>query len=290
MLKGYEIFNEKKYYNSAKKAINWLKNIQNKDGSFFDLNKNKQVFDGGQILIGFNYVYKNYKEIQIKDNLIKVANWLCEVQETNGSWVKFAYNNLAHSYYSRVGSAILEAGILLENEEFIQKGKKNINWVISNQMKNGFFKYASFDKNTAYLHTIVYILEGLIKAYKLLNDDIILKSILKNSDKFLELSQNGILCSQYNEEFECVNSEKCLTGVAQWAGVCKDIYDITKNTKYLKEYQKNINFLKSHQFISKNRNLDGGIAGSLGLNGKYMKYSIPNWAVKFFVDSLIKGV
>ena len=288
MLEGYKLFDEKKYYNSAKKAINWLQKIQNKDGSFNDLNGQKQVFDTGQILIGFNYVYKNFKEFDIKENLIKSAEWLCKIQENDGSWIQFAYNKQPHSYYSRVGSALIDAGILLQNKKFIEKGKKNIEWVLANQMENGFFKYASFDKNSPFLHTIIYILEGLFKAYKLLNDKSILKSILKNSDKFLDLSRNGILYSQYNEKFEVINQEKCLTGIAQWTGVCKNIYDVTNNENYLKEYHKNINFLKSHQFISNNKNLDGGISGSLGVNGKYMKYSIPNWAVKFFVDGLIK--
>ena len=287
MLKGYKKFKDKKYYESAKKALNWLKSIQNSDGSFYDLNNNKQVFDSGQILIGFNYVFEFHKEIEIKDNLIKTANWLKSIQNSDGSFTKFAYNNLPHTYYSRVGSAILKGGILLNDNSLIQAGKKNIEWVISNQLKNEFFKYASFDENPAYLHTIIYILEGLIEAYKLLNEKIILDSILKNSDKLLQLSKNGILCSQYDENFNCVNKEKCLTGLAQWSGVCKELYSFTKNKEYLDEYNKTITFLKAHQFLSTNKNIDGGISGSLPYNGKYMKYAIPNWAVKFFVDGLI---
>jgi len=289
LLESYKKFNNKKYYESAKRAVNWLKTIQNEDGSFYDLNGKKQVFDTGQIVIGFNYLYENFKEFDIKDNLIKAANWLVEVQEDNGSWVKFAYNNKPHSYYSRVGWALIKAGKLINNEKFIEAGRKNINWIMSNQLENGFFKYASFDNNSAFLHTIVYILEGLIESFKLLNNEKILKTILKNSEILLKLSKNDILCSQYNEKFECVNNEKCLTGIAQWAGVCFDLYKITENKEYLIEYEKNILFLKSHQIISNNKNLNGGITGSLPYNGNYMKYSIPNWAVKFFVDGVLKN-
>lgn len=288
MLEGYKKLNEKKYYESAKKAINWLKSIQNEDGSFNDLSGKSQVFDTGQILIGFNYVYENFKEFDIKENLIKAANFLVKVQEDNGSFVKYAYNNRSHTYYSRVGWALIKAGNLLNNQEFLNAGIKNINWIISNQLDNGFFKYASFDENPAFLHTIVYILEGLIESYKLLGDNKILNAVLKNSDILLQLSKEGILCSQYNEKFECVNNEKCLTGLAQWAGVCFDVYKITNKNEYLNEYNKNILFLKSHQIISDNKDLNGGISGSFPYKGIYMKYSIPNWAVKFFVDGLCK--
>ena len=289
MLECYKLFKDNRYYNSAKKAIVWLKSIQNSDGSFNDLNNKSQVFDTGQILIGFNYIYENFDEFNIKENLVKSADWLVEVQEHNGSWVKYAYNNIPHTYYSRVGWALIQAGKSVNNEKFYEAGIKNIEWVISQQKKNGFFKYASFDSNPAYLHTIAYILEGLIEIYKLLKDNKIIDTVLKNSEILLELSKDGILCSQYNDRFECVNDEKCLTGIAQWAGVCFDLHQITKKQEYLKEYEKNILFLKSHQIISTNSNINGGITGSLPYNGSYMKYSIPNWSIKFFLDGLLKN-
>jgi len=290
MLKCYKLFKNDKYYNSAKKAIVWLKSIQNSDGSFNDLSNKRQVFDTGQILIGFNYIFENFKEFNIKENLTKSANWLVKVQENDGSWAGYAYNNIPHTYYSRVGWALIHAGKLLNSEKFYEAGKKNIEWVISQQKKNGFFNYASFDNNPAYLHTMIYILEGLLESYKLLKSENILDVVLKNSEALLELSKNGILCSQYNENFECVNNEKCLTGIAQWAGVCFDLYQITKKEEYIKEYEKNILFLKSHQIISYNDNINGGLAGSLPYNGSYMKYSIPNWSIKFFLDGLLKYV
>jgi hypothetical protein len=36
-----------------------------------------------------------------------------------------------------------------------------------------------------------------------------------------------------------------------------------------------------------NPDLDGGISGSFPLHGEYGRFQILNWAVKFFVDSML---
>jgi hypothetical protein len=36
-----------------------------------------------------------------------------------------------------------------------------------------------------------------------------------------------------------------------------------------------------------NPDLDGGISGSFPLHGQYGRFEILNWAVKFFVDSML---
>lgn len=289
LLEVYKKTKDEEIYNSVKKAVKWLKEIQNSDGSFNDLQGNKQIFDTGQILIGFNYIYENFPEFDIKDNLIKAIEWLVLVQNEDGSFTKFSYNNLPHTYYSRVGAAILKSGFLLDDKSIKESGIKNIEWVMSNQLENGFFKYSSFANYDPFLHTMVYILEGLLDAYDLLKDENILKSILKFSDTLLEVSKrDNILYSQYNEEYIATNKEYCMTGLSQWAGVCFRLYKITKKEEYKEDGIKTLNFVKSKQIISSNKNLNGGISGSIPLNGKYMKYSIPNWGVKFFIDALMK--
>jgi hypothetical protein len=291
LLAAYQRYGIQELYDSAKSATQWLKTIQNDDGSFNDLQGNKQVFDTGQILIGLNYLHEYFPEFEIGHHLIQCAQWLCQVQNDDGSFQKFAYNDIPHTYYSRVGAALIKAGHLLNNENFSQCGQKNIDWTMSQQYQNGFFKHASFDSNPPYLHTMIYILEGLLDAYKILQDAKILNSVILYSEKLLEISKSRdlILYSQYHEDYSSANKEKCLTGIAQWAGVCLDIFSITQNEEYKKEALKNIYYLKSKQIFSTNQNLDGGVPGSLPINGKYLKFAIPNWGVKFFIDTLLKS-
>lgn len=290
LLKAYQRYGIQEFYTSVKIATMWLKKIQNDDGSFNDLQRNTQVFDTGQILIGFNYLYEFFPEFEIEQYLIQCATWLCQVQNDDGSFQKCAYNNIPHTYYSRVGAALIQAGNLLNNQDFVRCGQKNITWTINQQRENGFFKYASFHFTPPYLHTIIYTLEGLLEAYKILKHNNILDSILLCSDKLLEISgsRDLILFSQYHEDYEPANREKCLTGIAQWAGVCFDIFVITNNEKYYHEALKNIYYLKSKQIFSSDQNLNGGLPGSLPINGQYLKFAIPNWGVKFFIDTLLK--
>ena len=290
LLEIYKITNDEKIYNSVKLAVEWLKNIQNQDGSFNDLQGNKQIFDVGQILIGFNYIYEYFPEFNIENNLLNAMQWLCSVQNDDGSFTKYSYNNIPHTYYSRVGAAILKSGDLLNNDDTKVYGMKNIYWTISNQLENGFFKFSSFSKHDPYLHTMVYILEGLLDAYAITSKKKILESILKFSSKLLDTSKRDtILYSQYDENYICTNKEYCMTGLSQWTGVCYRIFKITNNKEYKIDGDKTLKYVKSKQIFSINKKINGGITGSFPLNGKYMKYSIPNWGLKFYLDSLLLG-
>ena len=282
-------FDIEKYINSALKAGEWLLSIQNKDGSFSEIDTNKPfVFDTGQVLIGVNSLYKFTKEEKYKNAIKKAGEWLVKVQEEDGSWEKYAYNQQKHTYYTRVSAALYEAGEILENEKFKECALKNINWVLENQKDNGFFKYASFLEGVpAYLHTIIYILEGLIEVYKKTKDEKILKAILKNANKLKEVGfyRDLILCSQYDENFNCVNKEKCITGLAQWAGVAVRIYEITKDVSFLQSASITLFYLKAKQI--KSSFMKGGFSASMPFWGRYGGFDFVNWSNKFFIDALL---
>ena len=284
-----EYLSEEKFINSALKAGEFLLSIQNSDGSFSEIDTFKPfVFDTGQCLIGLNYLYEYTKNERYLNALKKAAYWLKEVQEDDGSWEKFAYNQEKHTYYSRVAAAMLKSAKILNDKELENAALKNIKWVLNNQIENGFFKYSSFLKNVpAFLHTLMYVLEGLLDVYEITKDEEVLKAILKNSKKFrkINLKSDLILCSQYNEKFECVNNDRCITGLAQWAGVALRIYDITKDENYKKCAVNTLFYLKAKQL--KNSVMRGGFSASIPFWGKYGSFDFVNWNNKFFIDSMI---
>jgi len=285
-----EYLKEKKYIDSAKKAGEFLLNFQNEDGSFSEIDTNKPfAFDTGQCLIGLNFLYEKMQDKRFFESAKKAAYWLAKNQEEDGSWEKVAYNQEKHTYYSRVAAAMFRFS-LLENDEYIKnKALKHIKWVLDNQLENGFFRYASFiDKIPAYLHTIVYILEGLLDVYEITKDERVLKSVLKNSEKFKEINLNRdlILCSQYDNNFNCVNNERCITGLAQWAGVCLRIFEITKDEDYQNLAISTLFYLKSKQ-IQETTTLKGALPASVPFWGKYGGFDFVNWGNKFFIDALL---
>ena len=288
MIRLSKILNEIEFMRSAEKAGRWLLSIQRQDGSFCDLSGRKQIFDTAQILYGFLALYKESKEQRYLDAMIKSANWLIDNQEYNGSWIKFAYKNRPHTYYSRVGAILLNLGDFLKNERFFYAGKKNIEWVLSNQLNNGFFKYMSFLNEPPYLHTITYTLEGLLESYKILKDKEILSRILLATEKLIKISKSDfVLSSQYDDGWKVKNKEKCITGLAQWSNVALEIYKLTDNLEYLKEAEKTMSYLKTKQIVDGTVNLTGALMGSIPIWGRYMRFSFPNWAVKYFIDGLI---
>jgi len=282
--------NDESYRDSALNAGEFLLRVQNSDGSFCEIDESKPlVFDTGQCLIGLNRLYLLTEEKRYLDASSRAVRWLLNVLEED-KWVEFAYNKQPHTYYSRVASAIYKYAEIVDDSSIKKRALKQIEWVMKNQNENGFFNYSSFlDTTEPYLHTLVYILEGLLDIYDATQEREILDVILKNSEHFKELSlQNKTqLCSQYNKNFECINSEVCVTGLAQWAGVSMRLYEITQDSSYKRSTQKTLNYLKTKQI--KSSMMRGGFSASIPFYGKYGSFDFVNWTNKFFIDSLLKS-
>src|SRR3989344_6126608 len=81
----------------AKKMADFLLSMQLPSGGFRnevpekDQNSQPIVFDTGQDVLGLVDIYKATKEKKYKESVIKAADFLCSIQEKDGSWVKFTY-------------------------------------------------------------------------------------------------------------------------------------------------------------------------------------------------------
>lgn len=273
-------------------ATDWLYEIQQADGSFADLEGNAQVFDTAQVLTGFNYIAEHLIEQRRDAAISSAAKWLCSVQEPDGSFVSHAYNGRAHSYYSRVGAALIKAGHIIGVKEFEEAGKRNLEWTILQQDSSGFFSRLSFDDRPPFLHTMVYVMEGLLEGHEWTGDRRYLDAVLRFADRLLEISNQRdlVLRSQYCEDFSVSNPEKCLTGLVQWAGVCFRLFGLTGNSRYREEACKSVYYVKSKQLFVPHEDVYGGLPGSAPIGGRYLRYSLPNWGLKFFVDALLLKV
>lgn len=287
-----KFLDDPKYMESSERAAEWLLHKQNSDGSFSDIDQDiPQVFDTGQCLIGLNEMFEKTNQKKYFEAARKASDWLLQNQEEDGSWIKNSYNYQPHAYYTRVASALIHFSKLSKEEKYFFSGLKNIDWTINKQKENGFFKYSSFSKNeTPVLHTIIYILEGLLSSYKLTKKNYIFESALKLAAKLkdINLQKDIILYSKYDETFKAKDKSKCITGLAQWAGVCLDIYSINNDKNYLRLAKRTIYYLKSKQIKTKEKSMSGGFFGSIPFYGDYGSCKILNWNNKFFIDSMIK--
>lgn len=290
MLNLGEYLNDETFISSAFKGGEWLLSIQQKDGSFLDLSKRKQIFDTGQIIEGLIELYKRTNNNNFLNASINAGNFLLENQDGDGKWSKFSYNNIPHTYYSKVSGNLLKLYEVSKEDKYRIASYKNLEWVIMNQMENGYFSFMSFIPNQLpYLHNIIYVLEGLLESYKILRDESIFSSLMKTVNRLVEINKkrDSILYSQYNNNWDYLKKERCLVGLAQWAGLLIKLYTMIKKEDFFKLSVKTINYLKSKQVTKGSRNILGALPDTIPIWGNYRKFTFSNWTVKFYIDGLL---
>jgi uncharacterized protein YyaL (SSP411 family) len=271
----------------------WLMTIQNDDGSIPDSYfREKMVFDTGQAIFGLVRTYKETGREDYKHAAVKAGEWIIGVQEKDGTWRRYSLFEIPHTYYTRVAWSLLLVYQLTKDSKYVDPCVKNIEWAISQQRESGWFSNASFSlKNHAnpYTYTIAYTIRGILEGGMFLKDERFISSAIKAVDNLMKnVPEDGNISGTYNEQWKGDSSFSCLTGNAQLAIILFKIYTITKYNKYFYKATKINTYLKLKQELRvRNTNIHGAIAGSYPVWGKYLHFTYPNWACKFFADSLL---
>lgn len=289
LLAAAERLDASKYRRSALRAGEWLLRVQNGDGSFSEIDGGSPfAFDTGQCLIGLNALFRETGEARYLQAAEAAARWLVRNQEEDGSWQRVAYNFEKHSYYTRVAAAMAEYGALSGDEEVLAAARKHIRWALSRQRENAFFDDATFLRgHPPYLHTLVYVLEGLLDYADTVGDESARNAAVENGRRLMRrnLERELLLCSQYDENFECVNAERCITGLAQWAGVALRLHETTGEAGFRQCAVTTLFYLKAKQV--KRSLMQGGFTASVPFWGRYGSFEFVNWNNKFFIDALL---
>lgn len=299
-----EYFKDKDLNKRATKMGDFLIRMQNSDGSFrrqvpeVCTDTSPIIFDTSQDIIGLTDLYKHTKISKYLDSAIKAADFLCKVQEKNGSWIKYEYGGCSRTYETRSSWALLKVFEITKNKKYKNCGVKNLNWAAKNQNANGWFKNNDLphpNPDDPLTHTISYAIEGFLWSGILLNEKKYINFAKKAADRMLEyFNKNGFLPGTFNKNWHSSDHYACLTGNAQIALVWLELYKITKDMKYLTTAKKLNSYLKKTQDTKiKDKNIRGGIKGSFPIYGDlvgfkgYCRMAYLNWAVKFFIDSLL---
>jgi uncharacterized protein YyaL (SSP411 family) len=291
----YEKNKNEELLSRARKMLNWTCGIIDKHGAITNSQRNQNmVFDTGQVLLGLIEGYRITKSEEYLPYIKKLSDWLIEVQDDDGTWRKYSVNNIPHTYYSRVAWALAEAGVLLDNKNYIKRAKNNGFWVLKNQGENGWFQQASFREQfhqKPFTHTIAYTIRGLLQMGLVLNEnEFIDKAILSLSEIYKSYENLEIIPSTLDSAWKGPQNETCLTGDAQLSILYQKISLITGEKKYKNFALKINNYLCVHQVQNSSKNISGALAGSYPIWGSYIHYCFPNWAVKFFIDALMESL
>jgi rhamnogalacturonyl hydrolase YesR len=272
----------------------WLISIQLSEGAFQGGFVNEVpkpiVFNTGQVLQGLLNIYKETTLKIYLEAANRAAEWLISIQDKDGAWRAFTYNNVPHVYKTRVSWPLLELHELTSEQKYIRAASKNIEWVLGNQDKNGWFRNNAFDSKTnPFLHTVAYAIEGLLECASLTGNKEWLESAIRPAEALLdEMKLAGTLSGVYNNEWKGTVKYRCLTGEAQMCVCWLRLFQLTGDCKWKDAAQNvSIGLKRLQNTTSDNRGIRGGVKGSHPIWGGYLPFAYPNWAAKFFADALM---
>ncbi|MFX0071647.1 MAG: hypothetical protein ACFFAO_11205, partial [Candidatus Hermodarchaeota archaeon] len=248
------------------------------------------IFNTGQVILGLLRAYKEFKKDLYLNSAIKAGIFLEKTQEKNGNWVKYCFNNVPHTYNTRVAWALLELFQLTKKEIFRKVAINNLNWAIKQVNENYWFTNNAFILNrNPLLHTISYAIRGFLESGIILENEKYKTIALKSSLELLNIfERDHFLPATFDSNWHSNDYYSCLTGNAQLAIIWFKLFQIYQNNRFLVNAVKLNNYLKQNQILNhKFKEIDGAIKGSDPIWGKYNPFRFPNWATKFFCDSMM---
>src|SRR6185369_11421486 len=97
----------------------------------------------------------------------RACEWLCDLSQPDGSW-RGRGDTLERSptYLTRSAAALLKHGQLVGEPRYVEVARRFLDWTLSQQMESGLFHHSQLAPKDGYLlHTVVYVLEGLLDAF-----------------------------------------------------------------------------------------------------------------------------
>ncbi|MEG2069847.1 MAG: glycoside hydrolase family 127 protein [Bacteroidales bacterium] len=278
-------------------AADWLITVQKESGGWqgecIDDNRAEVVFNSGQVIRGLYAAYEYTKETRYLQAAVKGCDWLCAVQEADGRWVKNAFMQVARVYDSYVDAPLLKMYELTGNEKYKETAVKNLQWIVEKkQLPNGWLEDCDNtvkNNHKPIIHTISYTIDGLLDSGIMLNDKKLIDAAVKSANQLLSIfNSNHYLKGRFDREWQ--GSEYIITtGCAQIALVWMKLYKRTQRNDYFQAAQRMNNLLLFIQdrALQEERNTKGAMPGSFPIWGKYESFGFPNWATKYWADSLM---
>ena len=287
-----ELYEQPKLKNRAVKALDWLLDVQNDDGSisgFIEGARRPIVYDTGQVLFGLVRGFQETKDEKYLTAAQKAGNWLYKIVDEDGKWSRHTYCDLVHTYNTRVAWSLLELFQIDANPKYREVAEKNIEWAITQQDKTGWYENNIFEPNgVVFTHATSYATRGILECGLMLENKTFINQAQIAADAMLDKLQNGRLPAVFKKSWMPASNAVCLTGEAQAVIIWLKLFLHTKEEEYLMKSTQAIDFLIQTQEKSKFfPAIHGAIKGSDPIDGPYLAYSYPNWAPKFFIDAIL---
>lgn len=252
------------------------------------------VFNTGMVLQGYTAALLNgNSDIRIAQAARRAADFLVADMNDDGHFRThgdFVAEADVKTYNCLCAWALYRFGVCSGDEQYQKAALRAIAAAVGEQKDNGWFARNCLTHPEAPLtHTIGYTLQGILEVALLAGRDDYLDVARKGIEPLVDrISERGFIHGRFFADWTPASRSSCLTGNAQLAIVLYRLYEATSQLKYRESADKLVNFLKGLQITdSSNPALNGAIAGSFPILGSYMTTGYPNWATKYFLDSLM---
>ncbi|HEX3653483.1 MAG TPA: prenyltransferase/squalene oxidase repeat-containing protein [Rhizomicrobium sp.] len=293
MLRHEEVVGQTEMLSRVRRMLDWLISVQFPDGAFPGgmIDQSPQVpvvFNTGQILIGLAAAAE--RDARYTVNMRRASEWLLRVQEADGSWQShhspFASPG-PKTYDAHIAIGLIRAGSVAKDDRYLESGFRQIQWVIGQQLANGFLPQCCLTDHTRPLtHTLGYALRGILEAYHASQNERYLVAAQKMGDGILgALRDDGWLAGRLDARWNPAADWVCLTGSSQIAECWLLLYRATGIEKYRKAGQQTNRFVRRTVKVEGSPEIRGAVKGSFPASGGYDRWRFPDWACKFTIDA-----
>lgn len=250
------------------------------------------VFNTGQVLFGWVRAFEEEGTEAYRQAAIRAATWLCDVQDEDGCWRRYGSpftKARVNLYNTRSAWGLLRAHQITGDPRFLDAARRNVDWALAQQLPNGWFPHnCLYDDTQPYTHTIAYAQRGVMEIGAFLDEPRYVEAALRIGEAMLKAQpESGRMPGRFDRDWRPTVRWSCLTGVAQLAINWARLYQITADDRFRQATRRANRFLKTVQKLDGDPDERGAIAGSHPIDGKYHPWQYPNWATKFFADSLM---
>ncbi len=251
------------------------------------------AFNTGMVLDGWCSAYQVNRDEDVLQAARRAADFLvADLDEhgyyrTNGAFVS---SGEIKTYTCLCAWAIHRFGSLVGDTKYRTAAIRSTEAALRQQQPNGWFAHNRLERSEAPLtHTIGYALQGVVEVGLLAQREDFVAAVRPAMQAIAaRVHADGYLSGAFYDNWEPALFSSCLTGSAQLAVVAYRLFETDGQTPDRVLADKLTNFLKPLQAMDAgDEAINGALAGSFPLFGRYMRGGYPNWATKYLLDALL---
>jgi uncharacterized protein YyaL (SSP411 family) len=275
----------------ALEMADWELTVQLPSGAIPNLvAREPVVFNTAQVVFGWLAAFRVTGDERFLTAARRAGRWLVEVMDPDGAWRRYTGTAAGVIFYARAAWALVELASITGDEQSVAAARRFLAWSLDREEDEGWFgENCLTDNDRPLLHTIAYAAQGQLESGLALGDSRLIEAATRTARALAaQVRRDGWLAGRYARRWRPEVRWACLTGMAQISIVWARLHGLTPEPVFAEAAERVNRYLKATQDLtSRNPGLRGGIRGSFPIHGAYLRYSVPNWATKFFLDALL---